>query len=88
MNRSEVRSVVVGVLATKRRRSVRELEAELRAAGPECPCDSIWLVKAGVGAAKALGLPLKLRASDTWAFKSVESLTSYLHGLLDELDAA
>ncbi len=72
----------------KKRRDAAELETELRAAGPECPCDSQWLVKAGVGAAKALGIRLQLRAADAWAFKSVEALTTYLHALVEDKGAA
>jgi hypothetical protein len=75
-------------LATKRRRDVAELESELLAAGPECPCDSQWLVKAGVAAAKSLGVRLHLRAADAWAFKSVETLSTYLDGLVERENVA
>ena len=88
MGRAEVRSMVIAVLAAKKRCDPGELEAELRAAGPECPCDSQWLVKAGVGAARKLGLRLRPRAADAWAFKSVEALTTHLHRLLELRDAA
>jgi len=88
MSRAEVRGTVITVLAAKRRCDAGELEAELRAAGPECPCDSQWLVKAGVGAARALGVRLRPRASDASAFKSVEALTTYLHRLVEQEEAA
>jgi len=88
MSRAEVRSTVITVLAAKRRCDPGELQAELRAAGPECPCDSQWLVKAGVGAARALGVRLRPRASDASAFKSVEALTTYLHRLVEQEEAA
>jgi hypothetical protein len=88
MSRAEVRGTVIGVLAAKRRCDPGELEAELRAAGPECPCDSQWLVKAGVSAARTLGVRLRPRAADAWAFKSVEALTTYLHRLVESEEAA
>jgi hypothetical protein len=78
----------LNALATKRRRDAAELESELLAAGPECPCDSQWLVKAGVAAAKSLGIRLRVRAADAWAFKSVDTLTTYLDGLADKEHAA
>lgn len=88
MSRADTRAVVLDALATKRRRDVADLESELLAAGSECPCDSQWLVKAGVAAAKALGIRLRVRAADAWAFKSVESLTTYLDGLVDQESVA
>lgn len=88
MSRAEVRSTVIAVLAAKKRCDPGELEGELLAAGPECPCDSQWLVKAGVGAARALGVRLRPRASDAWAFRSVEALTTHLQRLLEQRDAA
>jgi hypothetical protein len=88
MSRADTRSVVLNALATKRRRDVAELESELLAAGQECPCDSQWLVKAGVAAAKTMGVRLRVRAADAWAFKSVETLTTFLDGLVDQKDAA
>lgn len=86
--RDDVRTTVIAALAEKRRRDPGELEAEMRAAGPECPYDSIWLVKAGVRAARQLGVRLKPRKSEAAAFKSVESLTTYLHQKASERKAA
>ena len=86
--RSDVRSVLIGALAEKRRRDVGELEAELRAAGSECPYDSIWLVKAGVHAARQLGFRLKPGKSEAAIFKSVEALTTYLHRKAQDQEAA
>lgn len=88
MSRADVRSTVISALAAKRRCDPGELESELRAAGPECPCDSQWLVKAGVGAARALGVRLRPSAADAWAFRSVEALTTYLHRLVEGEEAA
>jgi hypothetical protein len=79
---------VIAALAAKRRRDPAELEAELRAAGAECPCDSQWMVKAGVRAARDLGVRFKPSAKDKWAFKSVEALTDYLHELVRAQGAA
>lgn len=86
--RADVRSLLVGALAEKRRRDVSELETELRAAGAECPYDSIWLVKAGVRTARQLGFRLKPAKSEAAIFKSVEALTSYLHRKAQEQEAA
>ena len=88
MSHSDTRAVVLGALATKRRQDVAELETELLAAGPECPCDSQWLVKAGVAAAKSLGVRMRVGTGDAWAFKSVETLTRYLDGLVEKENAA
>jgi hypothetical protein len=88
LSRADTRAVVLDALATKRRRDVVELESELLAAGPECPCDSQWLVKTGVAASKSLGVRLRVRAADAWAFKSVETLTTYLDGLVEQENAA
>ncbi|MGO9956190.1 MAG: hypothetical protein ACLP50_09470 [Solirubrobacteraceae bacterium] len=88
MSRAEVRGTVISVLAAKKRCDPGELEAELRAGGPECPCDSQWLVKAGVGAARALGVRLRPSARDASAFRSVEALTTYLHRLVEGEEAA
>jgi hypothetical protein len=78
MSPDQVRGRVLDVLAEKRRRDRSELEAELLAAGPECPCDSIWLVKAGTRVARELGFRLRPQASESWAFKSVDALARYL----------
>lgn len=86
--RSDVRSMLIGALAEKRRRDVGKLEAELRAAGSECPYDSIWLVKAGVRTARQLGFRLKPEKSEAAIFKSVEALTTYLHNKVQDQEAA
>lgn len=88
MTKNEVRTLLINTLAAKRRRDPAELEAEMRAAGEECPCDSQWLVKAGVGAAKALGVEFKPRPTDAWAFKSIDTLATYVHSRLGEAEAA
>lgn len=75
-------------LAAKRRRSPADLEAELLRGGSECPCDSQWLVKAGVGAARAMGIPFKPANKDAWAFKSIETMATYLHQCLEKAEAA
>jgi hypothetical protein len=76
------------VLAQKRRRDRSELEAELRSAGPECPCDSIWLVKAGSRVARELGFKFRPKRSEQWALKSVGGLARYLAARAGERDAA
>jgi acyl carrier protein len=78
MSPEQVHKRLIDVLAEKRRRDRAELEAELRAAGPECPSDSIWLVKAGVRVARELGFRLRPTAGEKWAFKSVDALARYL----------
>lgn len=88
MSRAEARAQVIRALAEKKRRSPADLETELRAAGEECPYDSIWLVKAGVRAAKNMGVKFTPRASDACAFKSVEALTTYLCERASQEDAA
>ena len=83
MNQSEMRSLLIGALAEKRRRDPAELEKELLEGGPECPCDSQWLVKAGVSVAKSLGVGFKPRAQDSWAFASIETMAKYLLAKLE-----
>jgi len=78
MSPDQVRSRLIDVLVEKRHRDRAELEAELRAAGPECPFDSIWLVKSGARVARELGFRLRPAASEKWAFKSVDALAHYL----------
>jgi acyl carrier protein len=72
---AETRRLVIEVLAKLRRRDADELDAEL-AAGAKC--DSVWLVKAGVRAARQLGFRLRPAAGDAKHFKTVETLAAYL----------
>lgn len=88
MSRSEVRQELIKALAAKRRRSPADLESELLMGGNECPCDSQWLVKAGVGAARVFGIPFKPTNRDAWAFKSIDTMANYLHERLQEAKAA
>jgi acyl carrier protein len=88
MSPDQVERRLLDVLAEKRRRDRAQLEEELRAAGPECPCDSIWLVKAGARVARELGFRLKPAAADAWAFRSVEALARYLSARAEEQKAA
>jgi hypothetical protein len=78
---SEARSEVIRALAELRRRDPSEIEAAAQAAGDECPYDSVWLVKAGVRAARRLGVKLKPKAGDAHAFKSIDALASYIQQL-------
>jgi hypothetical protein len=78
MTHAAVRSALIQALAEKKRRPPEELEKEMLAAGSECPYDSVWLVKAGVRAARRMGFTLKPKASDKGAFKSIAALTDYL----------
>lgn len=88
MSSSEIESRLIDVLAEKRRRDRAELEAELRAAGSECPYDSIWLVKAGSRVARELGIKLRPKASEAWAFKSISALAQYLAASAAQKNAA
>jgi hypothetical protein len=88
VSRAEARKEVVRALAEMRRREPVQIEAEARAAGPECPYDSVWLVKAGVRAARRLGFKLKPRKADAHAFKSIDALAAHLHHLGESKDAA
>lgn len=88
MTQSEVRAVLIKVLASKRGRNPADLEKELLEAGSECPCDSQWLVKAGVGAAKSFGISFKPRSQDSWAFASMDTMAKYLHERLEKAEAA
>lgn len=88
MTYGDARLEVIRALAEKKRRDPQELEAEMLAAGPECPFDSIWLVKAGVRAARRMGFKLKPRKADAPAFKSVDALARHLQRLAQEREAA
>lgn len=88
MSPDQVHSRLIDVLAEKRGQDRDELEAELRAAGPECPYDSIWLVKAGARVARELGFRLRPPASARMAFKSVGALAGYLSARAAEQAAA
>jgi hypothetical protein len=81
---ADTRRLVVEVLAQLRRRDADELDAEL-AAGARC--DSVWLVKAGVRAARELGYRLRPDSGDAKHFKTVETLAVYLDARRPE-DAA
>jgi hypothetical protein len=71
----DTRRLIIEVLAHLRRRDADELDVELAAGGE---CDSVWLVKAGVRGARALGFQLRPAAGDAKHFKSVETLAAYL----------
>jgi acyl carrier protein len=71
----DTRRLVIEVLAALRQRDPDELASEL-AAGAKC--DSVWLVKAGVRAARHLGFRLRPSAGDAKHFKTVETLADYL----------
>jgi acyl carrier protein len=88
MSSSEIETRLFDVLAEKRQRDRTELETEARAAGPECPYDSIWLVKAGARVARELGFRLRPKASEAWAFKSVGALARYLAARASHGEAA
>jgi hypothetical protein len=88
LTRTQVRTLLIETLAAKRHRDPADLERELRAAGEECPCDSQWLVKAGVGAAKVLGIDFKPGPKDASALKSIDSLAEYIHARLSSAEAA
>jgi acyl carrier protein len=88
MSPSQIEGRLIDVLAHKRRRDRAQLEAEMRAAGPECPYDSIWLVKAGSRVARELGFQLRPKASEAWAFKSVGALARYLAARARDQEAA
>ena len=81
MSRAEARGEVVRALAELRKRDPDEIEATARSAGEECPYDSVWLVKAGVRAARRLGVKLKPKAGDAHAFKSINALAAYIEQL-------
>jgi acyl carrier protein len=72
---TDTRRLITEVLAKMRRCDADELDAEL-AGGAKC--DSVWLVKAGVRAARQLGFRLRPAAGDAKHFKTVESLAAYL----------
>lgn len=88
MSHAAARREVVRALGEMRRRTPAQIESEARAAGQECPYDSVWLVKAGVRAARRLGFKLKPRKADAHAFKSIDALAGHLHYLADAKDAA
>jgi hypothetical protein len=81
MSKNEARSEVIRALAELRKRDPAEIEAVASAAGEECPYDSVWLVKAGVRAARRLGVKLKPKAGDAHAFKSIDALAAYIQQL-------
>ncbi len=88
MSHDQVHGRLIDVLAQKRHVDRAELEAQLRAAGPECPCDSIWLVKAGARVARELGFALRPAVAEKWAFKSVDALARYLASRAAEQEVA
>jgi hypothetical protein len=88
MSLSEIRSLLITCLAEKTGKSISALTSELQAAGPEFPYDSMWLVSAGASAARQMGLKLKHARQHANAFKSVETLATYLHELDRQRDAA
>lgn len=76
-----LRDEVMEELARSKRRDRAELEQELRAAGDECPFDSIYLVRAAVRVARSNGIRLDPKPSIAQAFKSVEGVAALLASL-------
>jgi hypothetical protein len=75
-------------LARAKRRDRTELERELLAAGPECPFDSIYLVRIAVRTARRNGIDLKPTREIAKAFKSVDGVATLLTRLANEQAAA
>jgi acyl carrier protein len=73
---ADTRRLLIEILARRRRRDVDELAAELAAAGGRC--DSVWLVKAGVKAARELGFKLRPSRGDAKHFKTIDTLAAYI----------
>ena len=88
MSPEETFSLLLRSLAEKTGREAGELEAELGAAGPEYPFDSVWLVSAGAHAARKMGIKLKNVRQHAAAFKSVRALATYLSEVDQQRDAA
>lgn len=82
------RDEVMEALATAKRRPRDELEAALRQAGPECPFDSIFLVRVAIRVARAHGITLKPSKVIEKSFKSVEGVTALLSSLDEGEEAA
>lgn len=84
----EMRDRVVAAVAAAMRRPADEVAVELAAAGPELPCGSQRLVRAGVKVARELGLELKPSRSIAPSFKSVEGVAKLLSALAEQGAAA
>jgi hypothetical protein len=82
------RDEVMEALATSKRRDRGELEAELRQAGPECPFDSIYMVRVAIRVARKHGITLKPSKAIEKSFKSVEGVASLLSSLDQGEEAA
>jgi hypothetical protein len=81
VRKDEIRRRLIDALAAAKRRDADELEAEMLLAGPECPFDSIYLVRVGVRIARDLGISLAPSPRIADRFKSIDALA----GLLSEI---
>lgn len=79
---------VMAALAVGKRRNRTALEAELRQAGPECPFDSIYLLRVAIRVARGHGITLKPSREIERSFKSVEGVATLLSALDESQEAA
>jgi hypothetical protein len=85
---AQMRGRVIAAVAAGMRRPTSVVAAELAAAGPELPCGSQRLVRAGVKVARELGLDLKPSREIARHFKSVDGVAKLLVSLEQEEAAA
>ena len=88
MTRNAVRNEVVKALADVRRCSVSELEAHLKERGDKEPQDSLRMVRVVPRVARVLGIRVKYTKKLAWAFRSVDSLTTFLHDAKAKADGS
>lgn len=79
MTKTEIRTLIIEKLAELMRKDPKDLERELAAGGTELPIDSHRLVRVVPKVAAALGIKVKYSKKLSWAFKSIDSLTDFLH---------
>lgn len=79
MTEAEIRRLLIERLAKLMKKDPKDLERELSEGGPELPADSHRLVRVVPKVAAALGIKVRYSKKLSWAFKSIESLTSYLY---------
>ena len=72
---------VMEALATAKRRDRSELEQDLRAAGAECPFDSIYLLRVAIRVGRAHGITFKPSKAIEKSFKSVQGVAELLAAL-------
>lgn len=76
MTLEEIEDVIVALLAAELGEDLDEYRAELAAAGPSLPCDSVIAVEIMVKVEQRCGVQLELNAETARAMRSVKSFAA------------